>query len=369
MRRVFILQLALLLGACASTEGVTSFKSADDTAKLHEMERRMWHEADSYDVTLDRSGQVYDQARVTAYVQGVMDRLYPEFKGKIVVRLYDSTDLNAFAMFNGSVYVNIGMLARMENEAQLAALLGHEATHFVEKHGFHKRVTAKNASAFAETGVPFSRLAAVSSISGFSRDLEREADLKGYERMVKAGYDPREAPKLFQHLADEVKALKIEAPYFFSSHPELNERIDEFKRLAASHKGGGRVDAEAYNTMMAQIKLDALRKDVGQDRYASVILVMEDSRKSRTYPAAGYFYLGEAYSRRDEKNDAGKALEAYKTAARLAPKFAPTHMRLGMHYMKSGNKGAARRHFEQYLSLAPKDAADRQYVQQYMNSL
>ena len=57
------------------------------------------------------------------------------------------------------------------------------------------------------------------------------------------------------------------------------------------------------------------------------------------------------------------------TAERLAPKFAPTYMRLGLHYMKTGDKATARRYFEQYLSLAPKDAGDRNYAQQYMNSL
>lgn len=369
MKRIFCLWCALLLVGCATTEGVTSFQSGKDTGSLLESERRVWHEADEADVAIERSGQVYEQARLTAYVQGVMDRLYPEFKGKIKVRIYDSTDLNAFAMFNGSVYVNIGILARIENEAQLAALLGHEATHFTEKHNFLQRVSTKNAAAFATTGIPFSRLAAVSSISGFSRDHEREADAKGYARMVKAGYDPHEAYKVFQHLADEVKMLKIEEPYFFSSHPQLTERIDEYKRLSANYKGGGRVDAEPYNSIMGPVRLDALRKDIGQDRYKSVILVMEDSKKSRYYPAAGHFYLGEAYIRRDEKNDPNKALEAYKTAEKLAPKFAPTYMRLGLHYMKAGNKAVARRYFEQYLSLAPKDATDRSYVQQYLNSL
>jgi predicted Zn-dependent protease len=369
MRFILCLLLPLALAACATNEGVAAFQSGDDTANLRETERRVWHEADSTDVAIARSGQIYDQPRVTAYVQGVMDRLYPEFKGKIKVRLNDTTELNAFAMFNGSVYVNIGMLARIENEAQLAALLGHEATHFINKHIFFQRVTSINAAAFGSTGIPFSSMAAMSSISGFSRDLERDADAKGYERMLKAGYDPQEAAKVFQHLADEVEALKIKAPYFFSSHPQLTERIEEFKRLAANHKTGGRIEAETYNSFMNPVRLEVLRKDIGQDNYKSVILVMEDGKKNRLYPAAGHYYLGEAYVRRDEKDDASKALAAYKTAEKLAPKFAPTYMRLGLHHMKAGNKAVARRYFEQYLSLAPRDAADRPYAQQYMNSL
>jgi beta-barrel assembly-enhancing protease len=369
MRSVLIFALLLSLGGCATMEGVTPFKGAQDTENLHEKERRLWHEAAGYDNTIERSGQLYEHARATRYVQGVMDGLYPEFKGKIPVRIYDSTQLNAFALPNGSVYINIGMLARIENEAQLAAVLGHEAVHFIEKHSFQERVSSKNAASFAVSGIPFASLAAASSISGFSRELEREADAMGYQRLVKAGYDPREAHKVFQYLADEVKALDIKEPYFFSSHPKMIDRIEQFKRMSAQHKGGGRTGSEQYNSIMSEIRLDALRKDIGQDRYKSVILVMEDSKLKGYYPAAGYFYLGEAYSRRDETGDEGKAIEAYKKAEKMSPKFAPTYMRLGMHYMKKGNKGNARNYFNRYLSLAPKDASDRGYVQQYLNSL
>ena len=100
-----------------------------------------------------------------------------------------------------------------------------------------------------------------------------------------------------------------------------------------------------------------------------MILVTEDVNKPRYYTAVGQFYLPQAYLRREKKTEPAKALEVYKTAERLAPKFAPTYMRLGIHYMKTGNKPVARRYFEQYLALAPKDATDRGYVQQYMNSL
>jgi len=366
---LYITLLCLFFVGCASTSGVTSFSNAEDTGNLQDKERRLWHEAAGFDDTIDRSGQLYNNKQATAYLQSVMDRLYPEFKGKIHVYIYDSTQLNAFALPNGSIYFNIGMLARIENEAQLAAVMSHEAAHFIEKHSFRQRVRSKNAASFAVSGIPFASLAAVSSISGFSRDLEREADTLGYARLVQSGYNPHESHKVFQHLADEVEVLGVEEPYFFSSHPRLVERIDEFKRLSAQHKGGGRVGSKSYNDVMNSIRLDALRKDMGQDRFKSVILVMEDSEMRRYYPAAGYFYLGEAYNRRDAENDRGKALEAYKKAEKLSPDFVPTYMRLGTHYMKKGNKGKARHYFSRYLSLAPENARGRDYVQQYLSSL
>lgn len=369
MKKILFSILILSLTGCATMEGGMSFSNADDTENLQDKERRLWHEAAGYDDTIERSGQIYNHKRATAYLQGVMDRLYPEFKGKIRVHIYNSTQLNAFALPNGSIYFNMGLLARIENEAQVAAVLAHEAAHFIEKHSYQQRVSTKNAAAFAVSGIPFSSLAAVSSISGFSQDLEREADSKGYARLVKAGYDPHEAHKVFQHLADEVKALDIEEPYFFSSHPQLIDRIDEFKRMSAKHKGGGRTAPKTYNKYMSSIRLDALEKDIGQDRYKSVILVMEDSKKNRLVPSAGYYYLGEAYHRRDEEGDEKRALGAYSKAEKLAPKFAPTYMRLGMHHMKKGNKSKARSYFKRYLRLADKNARDRSYAQQYLKSL
>jgi predicted Zn-dependent protease len=365
---LFVL-LGISLAGCATTGGVGSFTSAADTEKLHNKEQRLWHEAAQFDNSIARSGQVYNDKRATAYLQAVMDRLFPEFKGKIQVQIYDSTQLNAFALPNGSIYFNLGLLARIDNESQLAAVLGHEAEHFVEKHSFKERVRAKNAAAFAVSGIPFADLAAVSSITGFSKDLEREADAKGYKRLVSAGYDPREAHKVFQYLADEVKALGIKEPYFFSTHPRLVERIDEFKSLSARHKGGGHVGAEAFNNAIRPLRLEALRKDLGQDRHQSIILVLEDKHKRSYYPPAAHYFLGEAYSRRNKEGDAQKAMTAYNDAMKLAPEFAPTYKALGMHYMKNGKKQLARQHFQRYLTLAPANDRDRSYVEHYLKSL
>ena len=203
----------------------------------------------------------------------------------------------------------------------------------------------------------------------FSRDLEREADAKGYARLVSSGYNPHEAHKVFQLLADESRALGLEEPYFFSSHPRMLERIEEFRQLAARHEDSGHIGEQSYNNVVNPIRLDVLEKDIGQDRFNSVILVMEDSKLRRHYPPAGYFYLGEAYTRRDQPGDGDKALQAWEQAGKLVPEFSPTYMRLGMYYMKTGNNDKARSYFRHYLSLAPKDASDRAYVRQYLSSL
>jgi predicted Zn-dependent protease len=67
------------------------------------------------------------------------------------------------------------------------------------------------------TGIPMlGDLMGASSIYGFSRDLEREADAEGFQRLQAAGYDVSQAPVTFEFLLAEVEALDIDEPYFFS---------------------------------------------------------------------------------------------------------------------------------------------------------
>lgn len=370
MMRLFILALAFFATGCATTSGVSSsFSSAEDTKNIQEKEQRLWSQAYDYDRSLNLSGQVYNNPRIQGYLQGVMDRLYPEFKGKIRVKMLNSTQLNAMALANGSVYFNIGLLSRIDNEAQLATVLAHEAVHFINKHSFKERVRVKNASAFAASGLPLSNLIAVSSVSGYSRSTESEADNEGYKRLVKAGYDTRESHKVFKYLADEIKALDVEEPYFFSSHPKLVNRIENFKALSRNSKRGGRKGYKTYNRIMRPLRLQVLKNELGQDRYKSIILVLTEKRAAGLYPAASQYYLGEAYRRRGEKGDDRRALKAFEAAEKRAPGFAPTYKILGVHYMKHKNKSKARYYFNRYLAVAPKNARDRAYIKSYISSL
>ena len=82
-------------------------------------------------------------------------------------------------------------------------------------------------------------LMAASSMYGYSRELEREADAEGFQRLQAAGYDVSQAPVTFEYLLVEVEALDIDEPYFFSTHPGLRERIDSFRELVKQHGSAG----------------------------------------------------------------------------------------------------------------------------------
>lgn len=360
MKTFFPLVSVLLLAACATTN-VEPMHSGSDVNTLTEKEKRVWAEANDYDAAMQNAGYTYENPAVTRYLQGIMDRVYPEFRGTIKVRVAKSPYLNAFALPNGSIYFNLGLLARLENEAQLATVLAHEGGHFILKHGYRQRQQVKNSAALS---LFVGDTLAMSSIYGYSRDLEREADMIGYRQLVKAGYDTREAVRVFDHLAQEAEALDEKEPFFFSSHPKLKERIEVYEELNKSRKTGGVVGKQGYVQNVGSLRIACLESDISLDRYKSVLLVLENPKRLAEYPPESRFYLAEAYERRAGKGDEQRAIDTYQSAIKTAPRFAPSYRALGVYYMKKKEYGRAESYLAKYLQLAP-NAPDREYVKNY----
>jgi predicted Zn-dependent protease len=362
--------LYLIVVACAVTGSVQPYSAPKQIADLSEEESRLWHQADDMDAQIAKRGALYADADLTSYLQGIMDGLYPELDGAIRVNVIKAPTLNAFALPNGSVYFHLGMLARLQNEAQVATVLAHEGAHFVNRHSLRQMRTVKSGTAAAQViniaGVPLvGDLIAISSMYGYSRDLEREADRVGWDRLVAAGYDSREAARTFEHLLAEAKALDTKEPFFFSSHPRLAERIESFRELERGQSVGGSLGRDQFLTVTANARIDTLEEDLGRDRCESVILVLSDRDRIDEYPPYAFYYLGEAYRRRGDEGDRERAIEAFQKALEAAPDFAPTYQALGEIYLKDKDYVEARTHFSICLRLAP-EAADRAYVERYL---
>jgi len=374
MRCLLYLLISLLPVACA-TETIKPFEDAKQTEQLSGEENRLWHAAGEFDHSLENGGSLYPDDKIQQYVQQVMDRLYPEYKGSIKVRVVDSPSLNAFALPNGSIYINTGMLARLDNEAQMATVLAHEGVHFVNKHSWKQRRNIESNNIVSVgitivTGVPaLGQLMSASSIYGFSRDLEREADADGLKRLQDADYDISQAAITFQYLLAEVEALNIEEPYFFSSHPDLIERINSFTELASKVPGRrGYVGQASYQQMVSDLRLEMLADYLAMGKYQSVLLMLNNSNDFNRYPPEAKFYLGEAYRLRGEEGDSTRAAQAYQYAIVHAPQFVASYRALGIYYMKAKQTQKADKLFSRYLQLAP-DASDRAYIENYRASL
>ncbi len=377
MRRRLLPALAwLLLGAAQPAWAggeVRAFVDKVDPAALAREEARLWQLSDEADRMLRKSGKLLGDPALDAYLQGVLERLYPEFRGNLRIRAVRDPMLNAFALPSGSLYIHTGLVARLQNEAQLAAVLAHEGAHFVGRHGYRHGSAARSATAAMAViqilGVPIvGEVIALSSISGYSREHETEADEIGFQRLAAAGYDPREGARIFEYLMAEVKVAELKEPFFFSSHPRLSERLDNFTRLAAALPPAGEAGAARFMAATAALREQAIEADLSAGRYRSVILILEDAQRRHGYPRHADYYLGEAYRLRAGEGDLGKAEAAHLGAALAAPGFAPTYRALGLLRMKAGDPARARRYFELYLAKAP-GAQDRAYIELYLDQI
>ncbi len=369
MKRLLIASLGLALAAPAQALGAPPWASVEDIRELAPGEKSLWQEADEFDRALVRAGKVNTDTALTAYLQGIMDRLYPEFGGRLKVRLLSAQHINAFALPNGSIYVNAGLVARFENEAQLATVLAHEGAHFTHRHSMQQAERVRSAAAFALVvamlGVPLvGDIVALSSMFGYSREHEREADVIGYQRLVSAGYSARESIRTFEHLQAEIKAADIKEPFFFASHPKLQERIDSYSELVKD-ADNGEVGRERFFEATAALRLASLEADLAAYRYRQVILILSNPEQRQAYPPEAGYYLGEAYRLRSEPGDDEAAEREFNSVIEAVPLFAPAHRALGMLYFKRGDRAHAAPLLRHYLELAPA-AADRGYIEYYL---
>lgn len=374
MRSLLAVLAMLLLAACQTTP-IRPMQGLEDTRTQSPEENRLWHSAAELDEQLEKADYLYEDAALQAYLETVMRKVYPEYADSIRVFIVDSPSLNAFALPNGSIYINTGMLTRLDNEAQVATVLAHEGVHFTHKHSLQQRRSQKSSTAFSVgfgmvVGIPaLGDLIALSSIYGFSKDLEREADAEGFKRLTSAGYDVSQAPVTFEFLLAEVEALEIDEPYFFSTHPGLEERIQSFRELVGKHgSGNGYRGTDVYRGHVDSLQLELLADYLELSQHESVLLILEREDAFDRYPPSAWYHLGEAYRLRNGEGDAGKSVDAYRKAEQLAPEFAPTYRALGLHYMKNDDPVRADSYFSQYLERQP-DAADRGYIEHYRTSL
>ncbi len=240
-RGLFVcLGLAALLPACG---GATLMSEADE-AKIG---------AEQHPQIIREYGGVYDDPKVTAYVERIVSKLgkvsdKPDMEYRITV--LDSPVVNAFALPGGYTYVTRGLLALADNEAEMAGVIGHEIAHVTARHGA-KRHTASVGTAIAAgvagiflnvtTGIDARAAGDVLSVgggvllAGYSRENEYEADNLGIKAMARAGYQPQAQADLLQSLADFAryqsggKAVKAG---WFSSHPNSKERVAKARKKA-----------------------------------------------------------------------------------------------------------------------------------------
>ncbi len=187
---------------------------------------------------------------LTAYVNAVGKRLVSSQEATasgfpFTFEVVADPSINAFALPGGPMFINTGLLKAVDNEAQLAGVMGHEMSHVILRHGTNQASKAN----FIQLGVMLAGqltgnntmlgqleqlgigLGANSVLLKFSRTAESQADLMGSHIMAEAGYDPEQLAKFFEKLnSGSGGASTVQ---FFSDHPNPDNREKAIEQEAA----------------------------------------------------------------------------------------------------------------------------------------
>ncbi len=202
----------------------------------------------------------YNDESLQNYVQSVGDKLAsvshrPELLYRFTV--LDSPVINAFALPGGYIYITRGLMAYLNSEAELAAVLGHEIGHVTARHGVRQQSASQAANLgytlgsilFPELrGAPSQNLFNVlggALLSGYGREHELESDGLGAEYLARSGYEPKAMIDVIRVLKDQETFSAVEAKKqgreakgyhgLFASHPDNDTRLQEVVASAGQY--------------------------------------------------------------------------------------------------------------------------------------
>jgi predicted Zn-dependent protease len=237
---VACLALAATLAACA-TNPVTGKREISLMSEAQEI--AIGQQADA-EVRAEMG--VYDDPALQRYVSDIGLRLAklshrPHLPWTFTV--VDHPAINAFALPGGYIYITRGILPYLDDEAELAGVLGHEIAHVTARHAAQQYTRATGGqigllalSIFVPAARPFGDLASTAlgvAFLKYGRDDERESDRLGIEYASKGEWDPSGVPRFLATLARVDELSERGVPNFLSTHPEPGERVVETQPLAA----------------------------------------------------------------------------------------------------------------------------------------
>lgn len=187
---------------------------------------------------IEKQAKVVDDPEIAEYVNRLGQNLVRNSDAQVpfTVKVLDATEVNAFALPGGFLFVNTGLIKQARNEAELAGVLAHEIAHVAARHGT-KQATRGQIAEIASipliffggwAGYAVRQAAGVAVPMGFlkfSRGMEKQADELGLEYMYRAGYDPTAFLDFFERLQSLEKKKPGAISRVFSSHPPTRDRI------------------------------------------------------------------------------------------------------------------------------------------------
>lgn len=337
----------------------------------------LWREDDERERRLAASPFVIRDEKLSGYLKEVLCRAVGDDRCS-AARIYVIREptFNATMAPNGTMRIFSGLLLRMRNEAELAAVLGHEFGHFESRHGLNRFKAARNSTDLLAWGALLASLApsydarrtyqsleitVYGNLYRYGRDHEREADLLGLGYLNRSTLAPQAASNVWQNLMGEIEASavarglkkpKFNAIAFTASHPPESERAAYLAALASPDGATRDYGTLRYREAMSiwlpvfledQIKLN----DFGGSEYIIANLAKDG------WTAQLWHARGELYRTRGNQRDLVNAIEFYSNAIALDDGLAVAHRGLGLSLFKTGEQTRGQQELARYLELAP----------------
>lgn len=306
-RGAVYLLLAVALCGCATTDsgisrGLILIPKSMEVALGREIS----------DAVIKQYGEYPDPA-VAAYVNEVGQRLVAVSDRKdleYTFRALDTPIVNAFAAPGGFIFVTRGLLERVENEAELAAIEGHELGHVAAYHSVKKlqamlgyTIIAAVVMANSEEAQKYEDFATIAFnliMLGYSRSDEYQADQLGLYYSAHAGYDPYQMTTFFQKLLDEGGDLP-RLLVWLSSHPRTSDRIERIPTIVQQFHLDQNQTPELGDVRYQQIvrsRLDGNVRNQVMDAFQLMLEAFrgEDLDEFMKHVARDYNHNGENYA-------------------------------------------------------------------------
>jgi predicted Zn-dependent protease len=285
--------------------------------RFTKVDLKLLEEYEALDQKYENCALVYHDADLEKHLADLAAPLLPRApleRVKWQFRILRDPMVNAHASPNGSVYLNTGLLARAENDDQVAGVLAHEVTHVVRRDTYifnrsqRKKAVASEIISVAAAWIPAGNwgvavaVAAAANVSplvildleyGYSREIEEEADRIGLERLKGAGRDPAQLVRMFEILDDKLEPEPV--PRFFLDHPRTKDRIVYLKEAIGLDRDVPARDDPGYADRMRPAILQNIQLDLDSRRFRSAVAAAERLAAAHPEDPVALYWLGESY--------------------------------------------------------------------------
>ena len=367
------------LPAVAQDAAPSSFKMPGRFSRpaMDTDEGGLWSLMDREEARLRRSPLAIHEPALGKYLSELTCHLTEGHCPDIRVHVMRTPMFNASMAPNGMMQVWSGLLLRIENEAQLAAIIGHELGHYLERHQLEQLREAKEKAMLAQlVGLIGGIAGAVGQVGilatrfAFSREHETRADRLGMRLMKQAGYEGRQAAQVWDNLLGELKVTGGESVgsrnALFATHPPAGNRRDDLLRLAG--EAGGVTAANEYRRVIAPLRLGWLQDEVRRGQYEESLVLLDRLLSGQPADKELLYARGEVYRLRGDGNDLPRSLDDLMRATAAENPPAEAFRSLGLVHKQRADAPAAAQAFEKYLALVP-DAPDSGLLKAYLSEL